>query len=59
MNVRMEIIDILGHIISLDEKMLQAGMNKLMINSSTLQSGIYICRLQAGGEVVSVRVVKE
>jgi hypothetical protein len=59
MNVRMEFMDILGHIISSDEKMFQAGINKLPINSSALSSGIYICRLQAGGEVVSVRFVKE
>ncbi len=58
-NTQMQIIDILGHIISSDAKMLQAGENKMPINSSVLLSGIYICRLEADGEVVSVRFVKE
>ena len=55
----MEIMDILGHIISSEEKMLSAGINSLPINSSKFAAGIYICRLQAGGEVVSLRFVKE
>ncbi|MFI5264355.1 MAG: T9SS type A sorting domain-containing protein, partial [Candidatus Kapaibacterium sp.] len=58
-NVQIQNLDILGHIISSEEKMLQAGENKLPINASALPSGLYICRLQAGGEVVSVRFVKE
>jgi len=59
MNLRMEIMDILGHVVFSDERMLSAGENKMPINSTSLPSGIYICRLQAGGEVVSVRFVKE
>ena len=59
MKVRMVIMDILGHIVFSDERMLSAGENKLPINSSPLSSGVYICRMQAGGEVVSVRFVKE
>lgn len=59
MNVRMQIIDILGYIVFSDERMLTAGENKLPVNSSALASGIYICRLQAGTEVVSLRFVKE
>jgi hypothetical protein len=59
MNVRMDIMDILGHIVFSNERMLSAGENKLPINSSRLPSGIYICRLQASGEAVSVRFVKE
>jgi hypothetical protein len=58
-NVQIKIMDILGHLISSDEKMLPAGINKLPLNTSSLPSGIYICRLHAGGEVVSVRFVKE
>ncbi len=57
--IQMQIMDILGHIISSEEKMLQLGESKLPINSSALPPGIYICRLQAGGEVVSVRFVKK
>jgi len=59
MNVHMEIIDILGHVIFSEERMLSAGENRLPINSSVLPSGIYICRMQAGGEAVSIRFVKE
>ena len=59
MKIQMQIMDILGHIISSEEKMLSAGINSLPINSSKFDSGIYICRLQAGGEVVSLRFVKE
>ncbi|MFI5264356.1 MAG: T9SS type A sorting domain-containing protein [Candidatus Kapaibacterium sp.] len=58
-NVQIQILDILGHIISSEEKMLQAGENKLPINASAFPPGMYICRIQAGGEVVSVRFVKE
>jgi hypothetical protein len=59
MSVRMEIMDILGHIVLSEERMLSAGENRLPLNSSHFTPGIYICRLQAGGEVVSVRFVKE
>ena len=59
MKVQMQIMDILGHIIFSEERMLSAGINSLPINSSKFASGIYICRLQAGGEVVSLRFVKE
>ena len=59
MNVKMEIMDILGHVVFSEERMLSAGENRLPVNLPKLPSGVYICRLQAGGEVVSVRFVKE
>jgi hypothetical protein len=58
-NVRMEIMDILGHVVFSEERMLSADENRMPINSTSLPSGIYIYRLQTGGEVVSVRFVKE
>jgi hypothetical protein len=59
MKVRMEILDILGHLKYSDEKMLSAGENKMPINASMLLEGVYICKLQAGSEVMSLRFVKE
>jgi hypothetical protein len=58
MNVRMDILDIFGHVVFLEDRMLSVGENKLPINSSALPPGIYICRLQANGEVASLRFVK-
>ncbi len=59
MNVRIEIMDILGNVRQSDERMLSAGENRLPVNASALAAGVYICRLQAGGEVMSLRFVKE
>ncbi|MDP4220024.1 MAG: T9SS type A sorting domain-containing protein [Bacteroidota bacterium] len=56
---RIEIMDIIGHVIISEEKLLAAGLNELPINSSSLPPGIYICRIEAGGEVLSIRFVKD
>ncbi len=59
MKVRMEIMDILGNVRSSEDKMLFEGDNRLSLNASSLAAGVYICRMQAGGDVVSLRFVKE
>ncbi len=57
--VGMEILDVLGNVKYSNTLVLQTGENRLPLNTSALASGIYICRLQAGGDVVSVRFIKE
>ncbi|MEP7235575.1 MAG: T9SS type A sorting domain-containing protein, partial [Ignavibacteriota bacterium] len=59
MRMQMQIIDILGNVRQSNERMLSAGENRLPVNASALAAGVYIFRLQAGGEVVSLRFVKE
>ncbi|MEP7235579.1 MAG: T9SS type A sorting domain-containing protein [Ignavibacteriota bacterium] len=59
MRIKMQIMDILGSVQKSDERMLSAGENRLPLNASALATGVYFCRLQAGGEVVSMRFVKE
>ena len=57
--MRVEIIDIQGHIIFFDEKMMSAGINILSLYFHSLAHGIYICRIQAGMEVISLRFIKD
>jgi PKD repeat protein len=41
------------------EGRLQAGTNNLSYAAETLQPGVYICRVQVGGQVYSLRLIKQ
>lgn len=57
--VALRIFDVRGvEVFSLGEKNLAAGLHQTTWNAQALPSGIYLCRLQAGDQVRTVRLVK-
>ncbi len=59
MSMQMDVINVLGQVVFSKENILLAGVNKMSINSSSLSSGIYVCRLKAGEEFRTLRFIKD
>src|SRR5207237_9869721 len=50
-SVRVDLVDPLGHMRPLHRSIEDAGEHSLLVDLSALPSGVYYCRVQAGGEV--------
>lgn len=54
-NVRLSLVDMVGNemLRLVDDEVREAGVNKIVVNSTALPSGTYILHLQAGGKAAS------
>jgi hypothetical protein len=58
-NVSLQIIDFQGKVIYLQNQQSQAGINYLYIPFEKYQDGMYLCRLQHGGNIEIKKFIKQ
>ena len=58
-NVSVSIYDVIGkEIKSIQNKNLQSGKNKIIIDLAELNNGIYFCKIQSGGNSTAIKLIK-
>jgi hypothetical protein len=56
---RIQIADLLGKTVLNELRVLEPGSQTISLHTSSLSPGHYVCRIESGGFVQSVKIVKE